>query len=415
VKLNWYKYPRFVSVCSGRNIPKVGSDLFFINHSKYFGFVSKTKRNFSNSALNRLRMEEKSLWWTKDQEKLNILQLIEPLTPAQIFFLRIQARDALEAAFSLPDKIRPDQKCSEAESIEQLDWKRISQIVNSKCPDSPTFDETIYKKVWMRVWLTNESTVFIHDEKLVYEILPKMVPDPWFKFYNLGYEYLKDVPALNLSKEDEWWKYSIQLYHHVAAKVPLEGKDIAEIGCGRGGGASFVMKFFKPNSLIGIDVSKGNVEFCRTTHTQKGLSFHRADAIDLPILKDQSLDVVLNVESSHSYTSMHKFLSEVNRILKPGGFFSFTDSRHSKEIDFMRKDLLSSGFKLIEETDISENVAVALSKFEPAIPKMLDSFGAKGDRRNAYEQLLKDLCVRWYPHFASRKYTYLSCTLQKPN
>jgi ubiquinone/menaquinone biosynthesis C-methylase UbiE len=357
-------------------------------------------------------MEEKSLWWTKDQDKLDLHELIHPLTPSQIFFLRIQARDALEAAFSLPDKVRPEQKCSESESIEKLDWKKISDIVNAKCPDSPSHDESVYRRVWMKVWLTNESTVFIHDEKLVYEILPKMVPDHWFKFYNLGYEYLeKESPKLNL--DIEYWKYSTQLYHHMGSKVDITGADVVEVGCGRGGGASFLAAHFKPKTYVGIDVSRGNVEFCRTHHKYPGLSFHRADAIDLSLLKDESCDVVLNVESSHSYTSMQKFLSEVKRILRPGGYFCFTDSRHSKEIDNMRQDLLSNGLKLIEETDISQNVAVALSLFEPNIPKMLDAMGASGDKRNAYTQLMTDLCTRWYPHFSTKKYTYLSCTLQK--
>lgn len=79
----------------------------------------------------------------------------------------------------------------------------------------------------------------------------------------------------------------------------------------------------------------------------------------------------------------------------------------------MRNDLLSSGFKLLEETDISENVGNALLLFEPTISPMLNWFQATGDKRNGYEQLLRDLCSRWYPHFASKKYTYLSCTLQK--
>ena len=73
--------------------------------------------------------------------------------------------------------------------------------------------------------------------------------------------------------------------------------------------------------------------------------------------------------------------------------------------------------KKFNECDISVNVAEALAKFKDLIPSMLDHHRVKKNtaKRNAYEQLLFDLCNRWYPHFASRRYVYLSAVLQKTN
>jgi hypothetical protein len=92
------------------------------------------------------------------------------------------------------------------------------------------------------------------------------------------------------------------------------------------------------------------------------------------------------------------------------------DSRHKDEIEVMRNHLVSSGLMRVKEFDISKNVAGALDKFKPMVEQLLESKGVKKNtgKRNAYEQLLYDLCNRWYPHFASGKYVYLSCTLQKP-
>ena len=39
------------------------------------------------------------------------------------------------------------------------------------------------------------------------------------------------------------------------------------------------------------------------------------------------LDVVLNVESSHCYGSMPRFLAEVRRVLEPRGYFLHADFR----------------------------------------------------------------------------------------
>jgi ubiquinone/menaquinone biosynthesis C-methylase UbiE len=44
---------------------------------------------------------------------------------------------------------------------------------------------------------------------------------------------------------------------------------------------------------------------------------------------DASFDAVINVESSHCYPSMGRFLSEVHRVLRPRGSLLFADLRTS--------------------------------------------------------------------------------------
>ncbi len=72
----------------------------------------------------------------------------------------------------------------------------------------------------------------------------------------------------------------------------------------------------------------GNIEFCSKTHVYSNLSFTQGDAIQLLMFEDSSCDAVFNVESSHSYHSISKFINEVTRILRPGGHLCFVDSRH---------------------------------------------------------------------------------------
>jgi ubiquinone/menaquinone biosynthesis C-methylase UbiE len=70
--------------------------------------------------------------------------------------------------------------------------------------------------------------------------------------------------------------------------------------------------------------------------------------------------VVLNVESCHAYGSVEQFLSEVKRVLRPGGHFLCTDLRLKASIEKLRKQLNDSGMDLKKELDISPNVVKAI-------------------------------------------------------
>ena len=59
--------------------------------------------------------------------------------------------------------------------------------------------------------------------------------------------------------EDEQEQYNLQLYHYLVStltqKQNLRGLDILEVGSGRGGGISFIVRYMSPRSAIGIDIS----------------------------------------------------------------------------------------------------------------------------------------------------------------
>ncbi len=176
-------------------------------------------------------------------------------------------------------------------------------------------------------------------------------------FMNYGY----DDPSLkvDLHPDDESNRYSIQLYHRLAAAINLKNKDIVEIGCGRGGGLSYVTKTFSPARALGIDLEKRAVLFAGNYHKEEGLTFMQGDAQKLP-LENNSFDALLNVESSHRYQDFDRFLSEVYRVLKPDGYFLYTDFRYPHEMPDLTNSLANNGFKLLEEQTINSNVVAAL-------------------------------------------------------
>jgi ubiquinone/menaquinone biosynthesis C-methylase UbiE len=177
---------------------------------------------------------------------------------------------------------------------------------------------------------------------------------------NYGYvDENTDGEQLKLDSQDEPERYCYQLYNHVASAVNLEGLEVLEVGCGRGGGTSYIKRYLKPRSLMGVDFSLSNINFCRKNHNISGLYFIPADAEALPF-KDDSFDVVVNVESSHCYSNMDKFLAEVYRVLRPNGNFLFTDFRPSESVVTTQQQLKKAGFTIVKKENITANVMAAM-------------------------------------------------------
>src|SRR4051794_26526592 len=91
--------------------------------------------------------------------------------------------------------------------------------------------------------------------KPVYEMLAKRFRSKDWSLMNYGYAPSYNESFLQLNGEDEINRYSIQLYHYLATKVPFEGLEVLEVGSGRGGGAVYLKKYLKPKNIIGLDIA----------------------------------------------------------------------------------------------------------------------------------------------------------------
>jgi SAM-dependent methyltransferase len=186
---------------------------------------------------------------------------------------------------------------------------------------------------------------------------------------------------------------------------------VLEVGCGRGGGAAYMLRYLRPASLTGIDLAANAVAFCRRRHCLPCLTFASGDAEAMPFASG-SYDVIVNVESSHCYGSMERFLCEVQRVLRPGGYFLFTDHRSRDRLDTLRWQFRSAGLEPLGETDITPNVLRALDldndrklalirrKAPPLISKRFQQFaGIRG--------------TKTYEAFKSGELIYMSFTLRR--
>ncbi len=165
--------------------------------------------------------------------------------------------------------------------------------------------------------------------------------------------------GLPLSERDEPNRYPIQLYHRVVAPAPLHDARVLEIGCGRGGGADYLARHHAPREMVGLDLTRTAVDFCRRTHRAPGLRFECGNAEALPF-PDESFDAVVNVESSVLYDDVPGFLAETRRVLRPGGFLLFADYRKREKAPELLRQLRASGLALREQEDITRDVAASM-------------------------------------------------------
>ena len=192
-----------------------------------------------------------------------------------------------------------------------------------------------------------------------YNLLTSNVANNKITFMNYGYVDLEqDIKPL-LSDYEQEELYSAQLYHHVANAISINGLDVLEVGCGRGGGSSYITRYLHPKTMTGVDFSERNIKFCQKNHVIPQLNFCIGDAESLEFA-DCSFDAVVNVESSHCYASIENFFSGVYRVLRPNGHFLFADFRSKDEIDNIKGLLQSSGFKILKSEIITDNVVKAM-------------------------------------------------------
>jgi SAM-dependent methyltransferase len=202
----------------------------------------------------------------------------------------------------------------------------------------------------------------------------------------LNYAFETEPPlGLPLSTEDEPNRACIQLYHHVATQREIAGKKVLEISCGHGGGASYLMRTFRPAEYVGLDFNPAGIRFCKKRHaTVPGLRFVEGDAEHLPF-PDAAFDAVINVEASHCYGNFPGFLDEVARVLQPGGHFLYADFRFTDGGDIEKWDralaavpMQTNAFREINAEvlrGMDYNAVRSRTLIERHMPKFLHSLG----------------------------------------
>ena len=243
--------------------------------------------------------------------------------------------------------------------------------------------------------------------KPIYNHLAKQFPfDDWV-FMNYGFDPDEASARPPLSEADEPDRFPLQLYHFLASQTDIAGKTMLEVGSGRGGGASYIARYLKPQEIIGMDIADHAVEFANKRHKSPNLRYVTGNAEKIPF-EDERFDVVINVESSHAYGSVTSFFAEVKRVLRPGGYFLITDMRDPKNLAGFEQMLLESGLSPVAKKVISPNVVKAIeleddskrARIRRQVParyvKFFEEFGGVKNSQIDKDLRSGDLVYFWY-------------------
>jgi ubiquinone/menaquinone biosynthesis C-methylase UbiE len=245
--------------------------------------------------------------------------------------------------------------------------------------------------------------------RAAYWLIGKLDKHNEVHFMNYGYSHPDEKHDLPESEEKN--RYSIQLYKHLIDYVDITKKDIVEVGSGRGGGLAYIAKNYDAKSISGIDLDKGAVAFSNSHYKFGNLSFITGDAQNLP-LPDDSFDVLLNVESSHRYPQMDRFLNEVTRVLRKGGHFLFTDFLFDYEWDGIEELFRKYSFKLLRSQDITPRVIKALEMNDPQNRAIVEKLAPKFLQK-VMLNFAGVIDSETYNNFRNRRYVYRSYVFQK--
>ena len=109
---------------------------------------------------------------------------------------------------------------------------------------------------------------------------------------------------------------------------------------------------------------------------------------------------------------MPKFLGEVSRVLKEGGYFLFADFRDKQNLGVLFRQLRNSDLKLLKQEDITDNILRSLELDNARKIKLINQIVPNLIRKIFYDFAgIKGSDV--YDSFKTRKREYFSFILKK--
>ena len=122
--------------------------------------------------------------------------------------------------------------------------------------------------------------------------------------------------------------------------LPFAPQKVLDIATGTGDFAILAAKMLNPESLLGVDISEGMMKIGRQKveqeHLQSIISFKKEDCLSLSFC-DNIFDAVTAAFGIRNFQDLDKGLSEMCRVLKPGGHLSVVEL--SQPISFPMKQL----------------------------------------------------------------------------
>ncbi|MBI5248980.1 MAG: class I SAM-dependent methyltransferase [Desulfomonile tiedjei] len=121
-----------------------------------------------------------------------------------------------------------------------------------------------------------------------------------------------------------------------------ETENALEIGCGLGRGAGLLVNRMGFREVVAFDLEERLIVRAVKSNPdslKQKISFYVGDAQDLPF-RDSSFDAVVNFGIIHHVLDWRRCISELSRVLRPGGLFYFEEIYPPLYANFLMKHVV---------------------------------------------------------------------------
>jgi SAM-dependent methyltransferase len=209
-------------------------------------------------------------------------------------------------------------------------------------------------------------------------------------------KYLREG-AYHWQQMDKRWRNSVYSpplearYTALVRRIPMDARDILEVGCGDGRLLWAVAEARPQAALAGVDTDATGVALAQSRMQQTGVSvvIQRGSVHQLPFASD-AFDVVLLADVVEHLVDPSAALLEILRVLKPKGVlvlstphrqpdFVWDELHHVHEFDHIElRALLATGFDEVQLSACSPMVWVRLWRRHSAFRFLLRALGRLG-------------------------------------
>lgn len=215
-------------------------------------------------------------------------------------------------------------------------------------------------------------------------------------FDNIAPNYDKLNHRLSWNIDRGWRKKAIR------ELAPFKPEQMLDIATGTGDFAIMAAQMLKPKRLVGADISEGMMAIGAAKVQQLGLqhviSFQKEDCLHLSY-ESGTFDAVTAAFGIRNFASLDKGLSEMCRVLKPGGHLSIVEL--TAPVSFPMKQLfkvychtvLPVYGRLVSKDKSAYSYLTRTIEAFPQGERMMDILQQAGFRETAFKRLTFGICT----------------------
>lgn len=153
-------------------------------------------------------------------------------------------------------------------------------------------------------------------------------------YYRLLNELYRTVYGRNLMLHFPFYREDVESFeqrqinlvdHCLNEFDQVSNKTLLEVGCGNGANCHYISNEYPETDIIGIDLNSDNLELAVNNQTSEKITFLLDDAQKLEQIDENSVDLLICIESALHYPDKNAFFRQIKRVLRPEGQFVVAD------------------------------------------------------------------------------------------